>query len=160
VLQAKSQPAAVQVGAPFGTGLQEAPHIVQFCGSSLRRMQRPAQGEYVASQVMVQDPSAHTPVPCAGVGHATPQAPQLAASESVSAHWPLQAVVPPGQVVPHAPAVQTSFSAQGASQPPQCAALTRVSTQDAPHFAKPSRQLKVQLPPAQEAVPFYGNTQA
>jgi hypothetical protein len=109
---------------------------------------------------MPQAPSVQVAAPWAGVGQAMPHAPQLAASASVFTHLPSQAIVSPGHVVPHMPCVHTSFSAQGESQPPQCAALTFVSMQDEPHFAKPSRQLKVQSPSEQEAIPLVGASQA
>jgi hypothetical protein len=81
------------------------------------------------------DPVAHTPALHALAPQLTPQAPQLAGSESTPTQRSPQSV----SCAPHAhaPFAQVCPDAQGRSQPPQWATLVVVLMQSVPHCSRP-----------------------
>src|SRR5260221_13697162 len=131
-----SQPVGPQIALLLVLASQAVPHVRQFWMSS-SLTQAPLQGLKPLSQAMSQPPALQVAEPFAGDGQALAQVVQCAGSWLVSTQEPEQFVVPLGQLSTHLPSEQAWSVAHGMSQPPQLAGLVLVSTQAAPHSAKP-----------------------
>jgi hypothetical protein len=98
-------------------------------------------------------PALQVPFAFGGDVQALPQVPQLLVSLCVATHWPLQFVVPVGQLTAHAPFEQTCPVAHVTPQPPQLALSVWALTQVLPQRVRPVEQLLPQVPLLQNAVP-------
>lgn len=103
----------------------------------------------------------HTPPeqngwPPLGAPHTMLHPPQFWVSDPVATHWPLQLVVPLGQLTVQTPLEQTCPAPQAVPQPPQLAVSVCVFTHALPHKLSPPLQVLTQLPVTHETEPPAG----
>ena len=109
----------LQVGEPFATPAQAAPHLPQFIRSLVRSTQPPLQSEKPALHATPQLLFPQAAAAFGIVGHAAPHIPQFCGSDAVATQAPPQALWPAGQADLQAPPEQTSVVAQACPQEPQ-----------------------------------------
>lgn len=113
-----------------------------------------------AVQLKPHCPEEQVACPPEGAVHAVPQAPQFNGSEPVATHWPLQLVVPLGQLRVQRPLEQTLPAPQARPHAPQLALSVCLLTQALPHRERPALQLGAHCPPTHAVDPPAGAVQA
>lgn len=159
-MQPKLHEPEAQTGKPFwGGGWHDAPQAPQF-GSLVGSTQLFPHLSKPVVQVKPHCPLEQYGCPPGGAPHTVPQVPQFCRSELVATHWPLQFVVPVGQLTVQLPFEQTWPVAQALPHAPQLLLSVLSFTHALPHSVSPAGQVRTQLPVTHDTEPPLGAVHA